>query len=162
MNAIDNRLGFEEADEKRISKPQAGHFKKHNSPLYRYLKEFRLKLYKDIEEGEVFDVSMFTENEVLKVTGTSKGKGYAGVMKRHNFSGSPATHGHRHDHRAPGSIGCAFPEHVLKGKKMAGRMGSDRVSVKDVKVILIDKEKGQIAVKGAVPGSNGSTVQLIA
>ncbi|MDD3607561.1 MAG: 50S ribosomal protein L3 [Candidatus Moranbacteria bacterium] len=112
--------------------------------------------------GDILDASQFEVGSGVKIIGISKGKGYQGVMKRHNFSGSPATHGHRHDHRAPGSIGCAFPEHVLKGKKMAGRMGSDQVSVKDVKVVLIDEEKGQIAVKGPVPGNRGGIVKLMA
>ncbi len=115
---------------------------------------------KDKKKGDFLSLDQFSEGEKVKIIGISKGKGYQGVMKRHNFSGSPATHGHRHDHRAPGSIGCAFPEHVLKGKKMAGRMGSQRTSIKGLKIIMIDKDKGQIAVKGAVPGNRGSVVRL--
>jgi len=116
----------------------------------------------DKKTGDVIEVSQFEINEKVKITGISKGKGYQGVMKRHNFSGSPATHGHRHDHRAPGSIGCAFPEHVLKGKKMAGRMGNSQVSVKSAKIVFIDEKKGQIAVKGPVPGNRGGIVKLTA
>lgn len=155
------QLGFEEVEEKKLNKPQNGHFKKHNSPPYKHLKEFRLKLYKDIVEGEVFDVSMFTQNEVLKITGTSKGKGFAGVMKRHNFQGFKATHGVHESYRGPGSIGqCATPSRVFKGKKLPGHQGVDKVSVTNVKVVKIDLEKNLVLVKGAVPGHRNSVVYL--
>ena len=155
------QLGFEEIDEKRVKKPQQGHFKKHNSPAYRYLREFRLKLYRDIEQDEVFNVSMFTENEILEVSGISKGKGFQGVMKRHGFSGFKATHGVHESFRGPGSIGqCATPSRVFKGKKLPGHLGTQNVSVLNCKVIKVDVEKNLILVKGAIPGHRNSIVRL--
>ena len=155
------QIGFEEVDEKKVSKPMLGHFKKHNSPPYRYLKEFRLKMYKDINEGEVFDVSMFAENELLKVTGTSKGKGFQGVMKRHGFHGFKATHGVHESYRGPGSIGqCATPARVFKGKKLPGHQGVDKVSVLNLRVVKVDIERNLVMVKGAVPGHRNSLVRL--
>ena len=155
------QLGFEEIDEKKVSKPMMGHFKKHNSPPYRYLKEFRLKMYKDINEGEIFDVSMFEEHELLKITGTSKGKGFQGVMRRHNFHGFKATHGVHESYRGPGSIGqCATPARVFKGKKLPGHQGVDKVSVLNLQVVKIDVEKNLVMVKGAVPGHRNSIVRL--
>ena len=155
------QLGYEEIKEKNMTKAMKGHFKKHNSPNYRYLKEFKLKLYKDINEGEVFDVSMFTENEMLKVTGTSKGRGFAGVMKRHGFHGFKATHGVHESYRGPGSIGqCATPSRVFKGKKLPGHMGVDKVSVKNLRVVKVDLEKNLVMVQGAVPGHRNSIVYL--
>ena len=155
------QLGFEEIDEKKVSKPMMGHFKKHNSPAYRYLKEFRLKMYKDINEGEIFDVSMFEENELLKVTGTSKGKGFQGVMRRHNFHGFKASHGVHESYRGPGSIGqCATPARVFKGKKLPGHQGVDKVSVLNLQVVKVDVEKNLVMVKGAIPGHRNSIVRL--
>ena len=155
------QLGFEEVDEKKVSKPMLGHFKKHNSPPYKYLKEFRLKMYKDIDEGEVFDVSMFEENELLKVTGTSKGKGFQGVMRRHNFHGFKASHGVHESYRGPGSIGqCATPARVFKGKKLPGHQGVDKISVLNLQVVKVDVEKNLVMVKGAVPGHRNSIVRL--
>jgi len=155
------QLGYEEIDEKKVSKPMLGHFKKHNSPPYRYLKEFRLKMYKDINEGEVFDVSMFEENELLKVTGTSKGKGFQGVMKRHGFHGFKATHGVHESYRGPGSIGqCATPARVFKGKKLPGHQGVDKVSVLNLQVVKVDVERNLVMLKGAVPGHRNSIVRL--
>lgn len=111
--------------------------------------------------GDEVKIDQFSEGEKVKVVGISKGKGFQGVMKRHNFKGAPATHGHKHDHRKPGSIGCAFPEHVLKGKKMAGRMGGERVSVKNLKIIKVYPEKSILMVKGTVPGNNGTIARVI-
>ncbi len=155
------QLGYEKVEEKRINKPQKNHFKKHNSPAYRILREFRLKLYKDIREGEVFDVSMFQENELLTVQGTSKGRGFSGVMKRHNFHGFKATHGVHESYRGPGSIGqCATPSRVFKGRKMAGHHGVDTVSVKNLKVVKVIPEQNLLFVQGAVPGHKDSIVLL--
>lgn len=155
------QLGFEEVEEKRVTSPLRGHFKKHNSPCYRYLREVKLKFYKDIEEGETFDVSMFTENEVLKISGTSKGKGFQGVMKRHGFHGFKMSHGVHESYRGPGSIGqCATPARVFKGKKLPGHMGSATVSIKNVQVVSIDVEKNLLLVKGSVPGHRNSVVLL--
>ncbi|MCF7859435.1 MAG: 50S ribosomal protein L3 [Candidatus Cloacimonetes bacterium] len=155
------QLGFEEIDEKKCSKPMLGHFKKHSSPPYKYLKEFRLKLYKDISEGEVFDVSMFKEHELLKITGTSKGKGFQGVMKRHGFHGFKATHGVHESYRGPGSIGqCATPARVFKGKKMPGHQGAEKISVLNLQVVKVDIERNLVMVRGAVPGHRNSIVRI--
>jgi len=154
-------LGYEEVDEKKVNKPVRGNFKKHNSPIYKYLKEFRLKFYKDIKEGEVFDVSMFQENEILKVTGTSKGKGFAGVMKRHGFKGFKASHGVHESYRGPGSIGqCATPARVFKGKKLPGHKGVEKNTVKNLKVVKVYPERNLLLVKGAIPGHRNGIVYL--
>ncbi len=129
-----------------------------------YLKEFRCKEAKELDKFKVGDkikVDVFELDEKVKISGITKAKGFQGVMKRHGFHGSPATHGHRHDHRAPGSIGSAFPEHVLKGKKMAGRMGARKFTVSNLKIVFIDKEKNLIGVKGAVPGIEKGIVSLV-
>lgn len=155
------QLGFEEIDEKKINKSIAGHFKKHNSPCYKHLQEFRLKMYKDIEEGEVFDVSMFVENEILEISGTSKGKGFQGVIKRHKFHGFKASHGVHESYRGPGAIGqCATPARVFKGKKLPGHTGMEKVSVLNCKVIKVNLEKNLVLVKGAIPGHRNTIVRL--
>lgn len=114
-----------------------------------------------VKVGDELAVDQFQNKDIVKVIGITKGKGNQGVVKRHGFAGAPASHGHRHDLRAPGSIGCAFPERVFKGKRMAGRMGSDQKTTKNLKVVLVDVEKKIIAIKGAIPGKNGSVVQII-
>ncbi len=121
-------------------------------------KEFALEMDKDVKE---LTVEQFKPGDVVEVKGISKGKGLAGVIKRHGFSGAPASHGHRHVRRSAGSIGSAFPQHVMKGKKMAGRMGRSRVTVKNLKIAWVDREKNLLAVKGAVPGRRGSMVQVV-
>lgn len=122
-------------------------------------KEFRVK-ENSLKPADVCEVSMFELGEKIRVTGTSKAKGFQGVVKRHGFKGSPATHGHKHDLRAPGSIGSGFPEHVIKGKRMAGRMGGKRVTTKNLKVVFIDAEKKLLGIKGAVPGIPGGIVEI--
>ncbi len=128
-----------------------------------YLKEFRCEEEKESQwkVGDKITVENFEEGERVKVTGITKARGFQGVMKRHGFHGSPATHGHRHDHRAPGSIGSAYPQHVLKGKKMAGRMGAQRFTVLNLEIVYIDKEKNIIGLKGAVPGIEKGIVSLV-
>lgn len=127
-------------------------------------REFRVldKEESDLKKGDEITVDKFEIDERVNVAGTTKAKGFQGVMKRHGFHGSPATHGHRHDHRAPGSIGSAYPQHVIKGKKMAGRMGGDRNTTKNLKVAYIDKENNLIGLKGSVPGVNGRIVEIFA
>ncbi|MBW6516823.1 MAG: 50S ribosomal protein L3 [Candidatus Cloacimonetes bacterium] len=155
------QLGFEPIAEKKVNKARTGHFKRHNSEFFRYIKEFRLKVYRDVEEGEEFDVSMFVPNELIKITGISKGKGFAGVMKRHNFRGFESSHGVHESFRGPGSIGqCATPSRVMKGKKMAGHLGSEKVTVANIRVVNIDKENNLLLVKGAIPGHRNSIVFL--
>ncbi len=124
--------------------------------------EFRIE-ETDKEKFKVGDsvvVSIFELQEEVQISGTSKAKGFQGVVKRHGFAGSPKTHGHKHDLRAPGAIGSGFPEHVVKGKRMAGRMGGERSTVKNVEVALIDAEKNIIGLKGAVPGIPGGIVEI--
>ena len=123
-------------------------------------REFRIS-GSEMKTGDSVDVSIFEVGEKVKVSGTSKAKGFQGVVKRHGFKGAPASHGHKHDLRAPGSIGSGFPEHVVKGKRMAGRMGGERSSVKNVRVVLVDKENNLIALKGAVPGIPGGIVEIV-
>ncbi|MDY0302395.1 MAG: 50S ribosomal protein L3 [Candidatus Moranbacteria bacterium] len=126
------------------------------------LKEFRITEAEktSFEAGKEITVDIFELNDKVQVSGKTKAKGYQGVVKRHGFAGAPASHGHRHDHRAPGSIGSAFPEHVLKGKKMAGRMGGENFTVKNLRVALVDKDKNLLGLRGAVPGVVGRLVQV--
>lgn len=123
--------------------------------------EFRMDNTEGFEVGKNLTVEQFEQGDKVNIQSVSKGKGYQGVVKRHGFAGSPASHGHRHDLRAPGSIGSAFPERVMKGKKMAGRMGGGNVTIKGLKVSLVDKEKNIIAVKGPVSGTNGTAVRIV-
>lgn len=147
---------------KKLNKPAKGHLKDLGN--FAYLREFRIK--KDSEKtelktGDKIDVSMFQEGEFVKVTGVSKGKGFQGVVKRHGFRGASKTHGTKHALRQPGSIGATWPQRVIKGRRMAGRMGYDKVTVKNLKIIQIDTENNLLALKGAVPGSKGSLVRII-
>jgi len=126
-------------------------------------KEFRMdEAGIDRKKGDKVTIEIFQLDDEVKISGISKAKGFQGVMKRHNFAGSPHSHGHKHDWRAPGSIGSAFPQHVVKGKKMAGRMGGKRSSVKYLQIVFIDKEKNLIGVKGAVPGVIGRVIEITA
>lgn len=114
----------------------------------------------DLEAGKEIGASLFEKGDTVKVSGISKGKGFQGVVKRHGFKGGPKTHGHKHNLRQPGSIGSTFPMHVIKGKKMAGRMGSDQVTLSGVRIIDIMEEEKLIALKGAVPGRAGGWVKI--
>jgi len=144
---------------KNLSKPLKGHLKKLEN--FRRLREYRIeKPQEDIEVGSKFDVSVFKEGDKVRLSGISKGKGFQGVVKRHGFAGFPKTHGTKKHHRAGGSIGSQFPQHVMKGRKMAGRMGQDRVTRRGVEIVKIDKENNLIALKGAVPGARGSLVEI--
>jgi len=155
------QVGFQEIAEKKIRKPQMGHFKKHNSKYYRYLREFRLREEDTFAQGDVLDVQIFKLNETIKVIGTSKGKGFQGGMKRHGFHGFEQSHGVHESFRGPGSVGqCAQPSRIFKGMKMSGHMGAARVTVKNLKVIKIDTERNIIMVKGAIPGHNNSIVVI--
>ncbi len=128
-------------------------------------KEFRLQeddVQKEMyKEGALFDINIFEVGDEVSISGISKAKGFQGVVKRHGFSGAPKTHGHKHDLRAPGSIGSAFPQHVFKGVRMAGRMGGVRSTVQGLSIVLIDKERSLLAVKGAVPGKTGDIVEIV-
>lgn len=154
------QMGFEELKPKHVNKPMAGHFAKAGITPMRVLRENRVEDASQHQLGEVITVEQFADVEKVNVTGTSKGKGFAGVMKRHGFGGGPGGHG-SHFHRAPGSIGqCASPSRVLKGVRMAGHMGDERVTVRNLKVVRIDAEHNVILVKGAVPGGNNGLVMI--
>lgn len=153
------QIGFEKA--KKINKPKAGHLK--DLEPFKKLKEFRIADDAELKlkKGDKIDVSQFEVGDKVKVTGTSKGKGFQGVVKRHGFSGSPASHGHKDQLRMPGSIGaCSYPARVFKGKKMAGQMGNKQVSVRNLEIIETDKEKNLLYIKGAVPGANQGVVLI--
>jgi large subunit ribosomal protein L3 len=122
-------------------------------------KEFKV-FGTELKKGDIINVSIFSEGDKVTVSGVTKAKGFQGGVKRHGFKGSPASHGHKHDLRAPGSIGAGFPEHVIKGKRMAGRMGGERSAVRNLKVVYIDKEKNIIGLKGPVPGIPGNIVEI--
>lgn len=129
---------------------------------FRYLREFRPLAPEtcNLKLEDRIDVSVFQPNDKVSISGISKGKGFAGVIKRWGFKSKPATHGAKHEERAPGSVGCRFPQRVIKGKKMAGRMGSERITVKNLKIVKIDKENNLLAVEGAVPGRRGTLLEI--
>jgi large subunit ribosomal protein L3 len=156
------QIGFLKA--KKVKKPLAGHFKKARVENLRYLREFKNKEPKiddrELKLGDKIDASLFKEGEKVKISGISKGKGFAGAVKRWGFSGRPATHGTKHEERTVGSVGSSFPQRVIKGKKMPGRMGSKRVTIKNLEIVKIDKENNILAVKGAVPGKRGALLEI--
>ena len=145
--------------EKNINKAQLGHFG--NKGKFRYVCEFRTDEVAEVKEGDTIAVDTFEVGDNVTVTGVSKGKGFQGVVKRHGFKGAPTSHGHRHDTRKPGSIGATGPQRVFKGTRMAGRMGTDRVSVKNLVVVAIDAKNQQLLVKGAVPGRRGTLLEIV-
>ena len=147
------QLGYKKI-EKKIKKTAA-------KKPFRYLKEFRLFEKKDdFKVGDRIDVSVFKEGDIVKISGFSKGKGFQGGVKRWGFSGKSASHGVKHEHRTIGSIGSGFPERVIKGKKMPGRMGNKRVTVKNLKIVEVDLENNLLVVKGAVPGKKGGLLEI--
>jgi len=159
-NAV--QIGFD-ATKKKLGKAIKGHLK--NLGNFRYLKEFRLsdsvKLAEsDFKVGNLIDINLFQKGDKVKISGLSKGRGFQGVVKRHGFSGGPKTHGQKNRLRAPGSIGSTAPQRVLLGRRMAGRMGGEKVTVKNLKVISVDKDKNTLAVKGAVPGPRGMILKI--
>ena len=143
------QLGFGEA--KKLNSPQRGHLKELGQ--FRYLREFRVNNTEDIQVGDNVDASLFKAGDLIDITGISKSKGFAGVVKRHHFRGGPKTHGQSDRHRAPGSIGATTsPGRVFKGTRMAGHMGNDRVTARHLEVFEADPERNLLLVKGAVPG----------
>lgn len=148
------QLGFDETKPKRLSKPELKHLSKRNVPALRHLREFPLNADDDYTEGQKLDVSIFEVGGAVDVTGTSKGRGFAGVVKRHGFSGGPKTHGQSDRGRAPGAISAGTtPGRVFKGLRMAGHMGDERVTVHNLEIVLVDPERSLLVVKGAVPGA---------
>ena len=154
------QIGYATKNKKGLSKPMAGHLKKLDN--FRYLKEFRLDNVDNFERSKIFDVTSFVAGDNLKVTATSKGKGFQGVVKRHGFHGSPATHGHKDQHRMPGSIGATDAARVFKGTRMGGRTGTDTVTVANLKLIEVDADKNLLYIKGAIPGHRNSLVTIFA
>ncbi len=157
--AIQVTSGSVDAD--KLTKPEAGHFEKAGVEAGESLMELRLEDVSEYEVGQEITCEVFEAGEIIDVTATSKGKGFAGVMKRHNFAGQRATHGAHLVHRMPGSVGqCATPARIFKGKKMAGRMGGEQVTTQNLEVVRSDVEKNMVLVKGSVPGPKGGSVVI--
>lgn len=156
------QLGFLDKKEKRVTKPLLGHFKKAGSTPKRVLKEFRdLDFQQEIKQGDEISVDIFSAGEKVIITGRSIGKGFAGVMKRHGFAGGLKTHGQGDRWRAPGSIGqSATPNRVIKGIRMAGRMGGDKVTLKNLKILKVISDKNLLLIEGGIPGSRNSIVEI--
>jgi large subunit ribosomal protein L3 len=153
------QIAFGAVDPRKVNKPEAGHFAKAGVPPRRYLVEIRTSDASSYTLGQEITAELFAAGARVDITGTSKGKGYAGVMKRHNFKGLGAGHGVQRKHRSPGSIGaCATPARVFKGTRMAGRMGHVRTTTQNLTVHAVDAERGLLLIKGAVPGPTGSVV----
>lgn len=154
------QLGFQEVNPKRLTGGQLGHLKRAGVPPLRYLREFRVK-NPEVKEGDKITVEVFSVGDRVDVTGTSKGRGFQGVVKRYGFGGGPKTHGQSDRWRAPGSRGAGtFPGHTWKGSKAPGHMGNRRVTVMGLQVVLVDPERNLLAVKGAVPGPKGGLVLI--
>lgn len=158
-NAV--QFGYGEQKESRLSRAVKGHAKGLGN--FRHLKEYRLKAATEMKEGDTVDASVFSIGDTVVVTGISKGKGFQGVVKRHGFSGGRRSHGQKHSEREPGTIsggGGRAGGRVAKGMRMAGRMGGDIVTVKNLKILAVDNENGQLLVKGAIPGRRGTLVTI--
>ena len=163
------QVGFGERKNKNISNAVKGHTKEALEKVgikdkgFAFIKEFRLSDSDKAEYtvGDSIDVSIFQEGEKVEVTGTSKGKGFQGVVKRHGFHGGPRSHGQKHSEREPGSIGATGPQRVFKGTRMGGRMGSDRVMVKNLQIIGIDEKNNKLLISGAIPGRRGTRVEIV-
>lgn len=162
------QIGF--GKKKNISKPLKGHFKKAGRIPgdFRWIKEFRSNkesiesnIIEGYKVGDAIKVDIFETGDKVKIIGKSRGKGFQGVVKRHGFHGKDATHGVKHAHRQPGSIGATTPQRVIKGKKMAGRTGGENITIKKVKVIKVDSEKNLLYLKGAIPGKRGTLIEIL-
>lgn len=156
-NAI--QVGFYNLKEKHANKPAKGHFKKAGVKPLRYIKEFRLASIDNYEVGQAINVDVFAPGDVIDVVGTSKGKGFAGAVKRHNFARGSMGHGSKY-HRRPGSLGAMGPARVFKGRKMPGRLGGDRVTVQALKVVKVYPDRNLILIKGSIPGPKKSLVTI--
>ncbi len=152
------QVGFGMRREKNLSKSVKGHLKGVNA---RFVKEFRVVNPADFKVGDMIDLSAFANGDLITVSAVSKGKGYQSVIKRHGFHGQPRSHGQKHSENAPGSIGGGLRNKVPKGMRMAGRMGGERITVKNLTIIGVDKEHNQLFVSGAVPGRRGTLVEVI-
>ncbi len=158
-NAI--QLGFLEVKENRVNKPESGHFRKNGVNPQKYLKEIRVKDVGNLKIRDEIRVDVFKEGDLVDVAGISKGKGFAGVVKRWGFKGGPASHGAGGWRRRPGSIGAsADPSRVFKGKKMPGKMGAEKKTVRNLKVVKVDKKENLLLIKGSLPGIKGSLLAI--
>ncbi len=151
------QVGFGTRREKNISKPVKGHLKDLGN--FRFLREFPIP-NPEVKVGDKIEVTTFGEGDVVEVSGTTKGKGFQGVVKRHGFAGGPRTHGQKHSEREPGSIGGGLRTGTRPGMRMAGRMGGNRVTVKNLKIVQIDTENNEILLSGAIPGRRGTLVEI--
>lgn len=155
------QIGFGEIKEKNLTRPDLGHLKKSESPPVRHLREFRVADPKQYQLGQLVDVSQFQEGETIDVIGTSIGKGFAGYQRRHHFGRGPMAHGSK-NHRLPGSTGAGTtPGRVFPGKRMAGRLGGKRVTIKKLTLVQVDVENNLLLIRGAVPGKPGSIVSVV-
>jgi len=153
------QVGFGEIRENLVNKPLKGHFAKGNIKPLRFIREFRVENSETYEVGQALKADLFEIGEKVDVSGISKGKGFAGAIKRHGFSRGPMTHGSKY-HRGVGSLGAKGPARVFKGRKLPGRMGTDKVTVQNLEVIKIDAENNFLVIKGAIPGPKGSLVTV--
>ncbi len=157
-NAI--QLGFEDVKESKLNKPEIGHFTKSKLPLKKHLREFRLDSVESIKVGDELKADVFTKGDKVDIQGTSKGKGYQGVIKRHGQSRGPMGHGSMY-HRRPGSMGStSTPGRVFKGKKLPGHMGRNTITIQNLDIISVDLDKNVILVKGSVPGAKGAILKI--
>jgi large subunit ribosomal protein L3 len=155
------QLGFEEKRDKSVKKPERGHFAKSGVKPMRFVREFRTYDVNQFKLGDAIKADVFQVGDKVKVIGISKGKGFQGVVKRHHFGGGPVTHGQSDRMRAPGSLGgSSYPSRVLKGLRMAGRMGGDRVTVRNMKVVRVDAENNIVMVRGGIPGAKNGMVVI--
>lgn len=155
-NAV--QLGFKEVNKKKVSKPIIGHFIKFKVEPLKYMREFKVDDSNKYSSGMEVKVDIFKEGDKVDIISISKGKGFAGAIKRHHFSGGPKTHGQKEYFRSVGSMGATDAARVFKGKKLPGHMGSDRVSMKNIKVVKVDLGRNLLLVKGSVPGAKGTMV----
>ena len=153
------QLGFGEIKEKRVNKPLKGHFKKNSVKPVRFIKEFRTENIEEFKVGQEIKVDIFDVGNRVDITGTSKGRGFAGTIKRHGFQRGPMSHGSK-NHRRPGSSGALGPAHTFKGKRAPGHMGAERVTIQNLEVVKVDPENNLLAVKGAVSGIKGSLLMI--
>jgi large subunit ribosomal protein L3 len=156
-NAV--QIGFEEVAERKLAKGEKGHLRKANVPTLRYLRELRYESMPDLSLGDVLKADVFSEGDLVDIAGVSKGRGFAGAVKRHHFRGGPKTHGQSDRHRAPGARGAGTtPGRTYPGAKGPGQMGNKQVTVQNLRVVLVDAERNLIAIKGAVPGPRNGLV----
>lgn len=157
-NAV--QLGFKEVKEKKVSKPITGHLNKYKVSSIKHIREFKFDDSSKYSSGAEVKVNIFKEGDKVDIIGISKGKGFAGAIKRHNFSGGPKTHGQKEYFRSVGSIGATDAARVFKGQKLPGHMGTDRVTVKNIEVVKINLERNLILVRGSVPGAKGAVLVI--